>query len=43
VQEERASFGKRYLTPESEGGCGLVDIYRSRYPDVVAYTYFSYR
>ncbi|KAF5843588.1 exodeoxyribonuclease III [Dunaliella salina] len=40
--EERASFGARYLKPAPEG-CELTDTFRKQFPEVVGYTYFSYR
>lgn len=43
TQEERDSFGTRLLGPSASGGAGLVDVLRAQHPDVVAYTYYSYR
>eukprot|EP00873_Tetraselmis_striata_P042586 jgi/Tetstr1/462850/TSEL_007799.t1 len=37
TQEERTSFASRLL------GQGFVDVFRQEYPDVIAYTYWSYR
>lgn len=37
MQEERDSFSKHLI------GGGFTDVWRHRHPDVVGYTYFSYK
>lgn len=37
LQEERDSFSKHLI------GGGFTDVWRNRHPDIVGYTYFSYK
>jgi exodeoxyribonuclease-3 len=41
--EERGAFARLLVAPQSEGGLGLVDTFRSMHPDAACYSYWGYR